>query len=684
MGKERKQYNKALLAKKALQKLNNITKRCSQGAAATKTILSIKRKYDDAELYDDDNDDDDYDVANLSVVANNNNLRGNGMRPPNNNNNNNTAKKSGNNMLAAAEATKSKAAYIPFCRLPLPYNVGRQKLNMNSYESFTYARALADEQRTLAIKMNGGKLKGRGSLKGRGLIPTDPNIHDILGSQAPTGNMDYSNTPTLQGKRSLGSAQPGAEKLNFEPSVKIQDTFDNIQEIIVPASNRNPGIVDLQVWTYLSQQAGAYMDTKTLEKDYYMQLWKGNSPGAPVTAGEKYLDCISLINNIGASLIKDWTITLNNQILNVNTTNYAINDYFETLWFSELDKEVSGSLIDQGFIFESPGSLSDCTMASGISSNAKTMYYAKKLMKGEKVRVTVKPKSCFTGSTTFVPMTNKIEFMTLFNRPEFYLQVSPQSKCPGSTPTEKKTNYDGALELCKQLRISVTDVQYRFKKYELSPSLTEDYIKSYTMDHPDTFMFTHHEFRTISISPSATTFQQSLNWDGIPDLIFLTLGDKRSITGSFTTSPFITFPIPEASKESGFELGIKINNQTWRPQPIKNNSEAYRRMKDILYDNYRNPLLNRAAIIGNDTRETGMYDTEMNTTGYAAYAFVMTMTGKGSDGTFYEDRRSGNMELICQLTNGATWPDNYEWRIHAFSRRNYSIDNIGQISKNFL
>ena len=100
----------------------------------------------------------------------------------------------------------------------------------------------------------------------------------------------------------------------------------------------------------------------------------------------------------------------------------------------------------------------------------------------------------------------------------------------------------------------------------------------------------------------------------------------------------------------------------------------------------RNPLLTRDSIIANDTRDASLYDAAAGsgTTGYPVYAFVQTLSGTEGDGIFYEDRRSGNVELYCQLKPGSTWNANYEWQIHAFSRRNYSIDNIGQISKNFL
>ena len=49
----------------------------------------------------------------------------------------------------------------------------------------------------------------------------------------------------------------------------------------------------------------------------------------------------------------------------------------------------------------------------------------------------------------------------------------------------------------------------------------------------------------------------------------------------------------------------------------------------------------------------------------------------------YEDRRSGSIELYCELTPGAAWPANYTWVVHAFTRHNFSIDTEGQITKTF-
>ena len=127
----------------------------------------------------------------------------------------------------------SKVANIPYCVLPQPYNVCRRTTNMNALQMHNYIETLRGEY-----------APGKKSLKGRGLLKTDPNVHQLLGSQAPTNNEEYSNSPAMVGSRNLGSAQPGSEKLNFEPIVKIQDAIENVQEMLVPASNQNPGVSD--------------------------------------------------------------------------------------------------------------------------------------------------------------------------------------------------------------------------------------------------------------------------------------------------------------------------------------------------------------------------------------------------------------------------------------------------------
>ena len=188
---------------------------------------------------------------------------------------------------------------------------------MNALQMFNYMQALKNEH------------GGSKDLKGRGLLKTDPNTQDMLGSNAPSNNQEYSNTPTMSGSRSLGDAQPGSEKLNFEPIAKIQDAIENVQEMLVPASNRNPGVSDNMIFGSLAQQAAAYMYVKTFEPEWDMQLFKGDNVIVPSDEGTK-LNHISFFNNIAASVIKHFSISINNQAISVQTGNYAISDYYET------------------------------------------------------------------------------------------------------------------------------------------------------------------------------------------------------------------------------------------------------------------------------------------------------------------------------------------------------------------
>ena len=94
----------------------------------------------------------------------------------------------------------------------------------------------------------------------------------------------------------------------------------------------------------------------------------------------------------------------------------------------------------------------------------------------------------------------------------------------------------------------------------------------------------------------------------------------------------------------------------------QNNAEAYRRVNKIYYANMPNLLLTRDSIIANYTTDADLYyaGAGSGTTGYPVYVFVLTMGGKGSDGVHYEDRHSGNLELICQLKPGTTWNPDYK------------------------
>ena len=352
----------------------------------------------------------------------------------NNNNNNNLCNLRGSGSDHHHQELSERlriSKLAPYSTLPLAYNVCKITTNMNALQMFNYMQALKNEH---------GGSKG---LKGRGLLKTDPNTQDMLGSNAPSNNQEYSNTPTMSGSRSLGDAQPGSEKLNFEPIVKIQDAIENVQEMLVPASNRNPGVSDNMIFGSLAQQAAAYMDVKTFEPEWDMQLFKGDNVIVPSDEGTK-LNHISFINNIAASVIKHFSISINNQAISVQTGNYAISDCYETLWLSEQDAEMKGDLRDQGFIYEKPGTLDDCSVTvpagggANTSRNAKALYFHKALLQGEKVRFRLKPKICFTGSKTFVSMANKIDYMIVKNDPQFYMQVTPQRLHPGNNDGEKK------------------------------------------------------------------------------------------------------------------------------------------------------------------------------------------------------------------------------------------------------
>ena len=77
--------------------------------------------------------------------------------------------------------------------------------------------------------------------------------------------------------------------------------------MLVPASKRNPGVSDNMIFGSLAQQAAAYMDVKTFEPEWDMQLFKGDNVIVPADEGAA-LNHISFINNIAASVIKHFRI----------------------------------------------------------------------------------------------------------------------------------------------------------------------------------------------------------------------------------------------------------------------------------------------------------------------------------------------------------------------------------------
>ena len=580
-----------------------------------------------------------------------------------------------------------KAAHIPYCRIPPPFRgkAFTRKRNMDAYEAMMYSNAVA-------TKMYKGDPQSA-ALIGAGLNPTHPNVKEALGTQAPQMNNDYSNTPQTQGGRNFGGREPGFEKLIFEPQINVQSIYESIMEVKVPAQSRNPGTGDESIFVNIPCQAPAFMDRRTLCFEMTLQVFAGNNViDNNLEAKVRWSDHVSFVNNLVPSLFKNIDFQINNQHLTLNTLNQAFSDHMDILLNSEATREMKGELLDQLYIFERSGSLSnqrvvpqqqDGTPPTAV--NAKALYFFRKLMQGGKVKVRFTPNHPFTNNDTLFSMANSIGITLTRNEPKFYVTVADES-CFTGTAIAKAANHALAVAFARTLKISITDFKCRFYKYELSQKLTEEYINTYTIDHPDRFLFNHQEIRTIAINHTSQVCQTPLNLDTVPDMIVVTLRDKQAIIGTYETNPFEMYPIPTPLVGGGneFKLEIKINSQSWRADPIETNSEAWFRIANSIFAKMTNPMINRHCITDNDDKPPSTWNQVKRTTGYPFYVFSLTFMGKGGDGTLYEDRRTGNIELFCELSPGAVWPNNYTWMIHAFSSRNYSISNEGQISKNFL
>ena len=108
----------------------------------------------------------------------------------------------------------------------------------------------------------------------------------------------------------------------------------------------------------------------------------------------KWSDHVSFVNNLVPSLFKNIDFQINNQHLTLNTLNQAFSDHMDILLNSEAAREMKGDLIDQLFIFERSGNLSNQRVIpqqqDGTppgSLNAKALYFFRTLMQGTKVRV---------------------------------------------------------------------------------------------------------------------------------------------------------------------------------------------------------------------------------------------------------------------------------------------------------
>eukprot|EP00112_Aurelia_sp_Birch-Aquarium-sp1_P015910 Seg3562.14 transcript_id=Seg3562.14/GoldUCD/mRNA.D3Y31 product="hypothetical protein" protein_id=Seg3562.14/GoldUCD/D3Y31 len=568
-------------------------------------------------------------------------------------------------------------------KIPVPIYAQSERCKQQLQNIHVHARAL--QQMHIA--------KDPSLLKGYGLTAANPNELEHLGAQAPISNADYSDTPQSQGGRNLGHGEPGFEKTIFEPEIKIANLFENVQEVKVPAAIRHPGTSNDAIYINIPQQAPAFMDVHTLCLEYDIQLFDGNAVIAndlqATTIPESAY--ISLINNLAHSMWKDISFQINNQNLSLNSINYAFGAHMNILLFSEQDKDVNGQFLDQLFFFEESGQLSNAQTtpataagAAASSLNKKTLFFFKTLLQGQKLKCRIYPRSTpFCSTNTLYSLANVTQITATRNTQDFYMKTADIQYDPGAAAA-KITHHEQVKTVARRLKLSIGNFQCRFNKYELTQPHLEKYIQSYTMDHPDTYLFTHQEIRTIAINPAAQVIQSPLNLDSIPDLIIVTLRDKQAVVGAYDRNPFEMFPIPQNAQRTGFKIAIKINNQMWNADPIDSNSEAFFRIVQALYGKMRVPLVPRHTIEDNDTRPPNLFNAAKGTTGYPFYPFALTFMGRGADGNRYEDRRTGNIELFCQLDAGATWNANHQWMIHAFSTRNYAISNEGQLTKNFL
>ena len=266
-----------------------------------------------------------------------------------------------------------KAAYIPYCKVPPPFRgtAFTRKRKMDAYESAMYAQALEKK----GIKID----DPTALLTGRGLMPTNPNIKEALGTQAPTMNNEYSLTPQTLGARNFGGTQPGSEKLIYEPEINVQTIYESVMEVKIPAQSRNPGVADDSIFLNIPQQAPAYMDRRTLNFEFDIQVYQNDAPIVnTLVPAVVWSDYISFVNNLVPSLFKNIDFQINNQHLTLDSTNQAFVDHMDILLNSEQTRETNGSLIDQLYIFEKAGTLNNQRVTPGnapTGPNAKAVHF---------------------------------------------------------------------------------------------------------------------------------------------------------------------------------------------------------------------------------------------------------------------------------------------------------------------
>eukprot|EP00112_Aurelia_sp_Birch-Aquarium-sp1_P012505 Seg2628.13 transcript_id=Seg2628.13/GoldUCD/mRNA.D3Y31 product="hypothetical protein" protein_id=Seg2628.13/GoldUCD/D3Y31 len=373
-----------------------------------------------------------------------------------------------------------ESAFIPHCTLTPPFHAFRnnKRRKMDTYEWHTYqntiAKKLKDIDSDFTMGGNGGEY-----LKGSGLIPADPNVKEALGTQAPISNIDVSDAAQQEGSRNIGgSAEPGAEKLIYEPTIKVASIYESIAEVVIPASNRNPGITEYNIYFNIPQQAPAFMDRRTFCFEFDLQCFRNNALIVnDLTPARVWSNYVSFVNNLVPSLFKDIDFQINQQHLSMSTFNYAFGHHMADLLFSEQNREVKGDFIDQCFIFEASGELGNqyVVLAAGAEPacrNKKALKFFTTLLQGKTLKCRFYPYGPFMGNS-LLSMANAIGITMQRNPEKFYMCVADWQYFDGINEAAKKQNQALAVTFAKTLKLNLTNVQCRFYRYELNQKHVE-------------------------------------------------------------------------------------------------------------------------------------------------------------------------------------------------------------------
>eukprot|EP00112_Aurelia_sp_Birch-Aquarium-sp1_P015996 Seg3589.1 transcript_id=Seg3589.1/GoldUCD/mRNA.D3Y31 product="hypothetical protein" protein_id=Seg3589.1/GoldUCD/D3Y31 len=492
--------------------------------------------------------------------------------------------------LRHAEHKRRKIRALLRCQTSLPNP--RDGFNNNHGRNMTPAEILA-YARELEAHKSDGNTRDVSFLRGSGLMNANPNYHDIIGSQAPLSNQDVSNTPQLEGKRAMGGTQPGFEKFLYNPTVKVSDFIESTAEIEISAHPINPAF-GTSVHMTIPQQAPGFLDSTAFWFEFYLQAYNGDNV-IGTAPGKTH---ITFVNNIAASIWKNISFIINNQNIELANNNYMFKDWFECTYYTEQNAYEKGDFVDQGYIFEPIGEMLNATVTvtDGVAdcANPKTKYFYNTLLSGEKIKLRFTPKAPFIKAKIAKSLANKIDIVLTRNSDSLLVFADQDlTHYTEGSQDAKEAARRTATNLAKNIRLSITDFKLRFNRLELVPHELEKYIHTYSMESPDTFYFTHHDIRNISINRNAQTIREPLPYDSIPDQIFVTVVDKNAVIGSVETYPFMTFPIPH-NGDGEFLLELLINSQSWRANPVKDNKDSSQIKRSIIQKIYQSTAASRS------------------------------------------------------------------------------------------